>query len=284
MEQNKLRELLESMSIEEKIDQLLQVSGMFYEEDGVITGPANTVGYTEEEIEQAGSVLGSVGAEKLKNIQREYMKKQPHRIPLIFMADIINGFKTVFPIPLAQGCSFEPEMSRRCAEIAAKESAASGLHLTFSPMVDLARDARWGRVMESTGEDPYLNRCFARAMVEGYQGVHELREKGRIASCVKHFAAYGAPMAGRDYNTVELSERTLRDDYLPSYKEAVDAGTAMVMTSFNTLDRIPSSGNKKLLRDILRGEMGFKGVVISDWASIEEMCNHGIAQNREEAA
>ena len=284
MEQNKLRELLESMSIEEKTDQLLQVSGIFYEEDGVITGPANTMGYTEEEIEQAESVLGSVGAEKLKNIQREYMKKQPHRIPLIFMADIINGFKTVFPIPLAQGCSFEPEMSRRCAEIAAKESAASGLHLTFSPMVDLARDARWGRVMESTGEDPYLNRCFARAMVEGYQGVHELREKGRIASCVKHFAAYGAPMAGRDYNTVELSERTLRDDYLPSYKEAVDAGTAMVMTSFNTLDRIPSSGNKKLLRDILRGEMGFKGVVISDWASIEEMCNHGIAQNREEAA
>lgn len=144
MQQNKLRELLESMSIEEKIDQLLQVSGMFYEEDGVITGPANTVGYTEREIEQAGSVLGSVGAEKLKNIQREYMKKQPHHIPLIFMADIINGFKTVFPILLAQGCSFEPELSRRCAEIAAKESAASGLHLTFSPMADLARDARWG--------------------------------------------------------------------------------------------------------------------------------------------
>lgn len=284
MQQNKLRELLESMSIEEKIDQLLQVSGMFYEEDGVITGPANTVGYTEREIEQAGSVLGSVGAEKLKNIQREYMKKQPHHIPLIFMADIINGFKTVFPIPLAQGCSFEPELSRRCAEIAAKESAASGLHLTFSPMADLARDARWGRVMESTGEDPYLNKCFARAMVEGYQGVHELGEKGRIASCVKHFAAYGAPMAGRDYNTVELSERTLRDDYLPAYEEAVDAGAAMVMTSFNTLDRIPSSGNKKLLRDILRGEMGFKGVVISDWAAIEEMCNHGIAQSRKEAA
>lgn len=284
MQQNKLRELLESMSIEEKIDQLLQVSGMFYEEDGVITGPANTVGYTEREIEQAGSVLGSVGAEKLKNIQREYMKKQPHHIPLIFMADIINGFKTVFPIPLAQGCSFEPELSRRCAEIAAKESAASGIHLTFSPMADLARDARWGRVMESTGEDPYLNKCFARAMVEGYQGVHELGEKGRIASCVKHFAAYGAPMAGRDYNTVELSERTLRDDYLPAYEEAVDAGAAMVMTSFNTLDRIPSSGNKKLLRDILRGEMGFKGVVISDWAAIEEMCNHGIAQSRKEAA
>lgn len=284
MQQNKLRELLESMSIEEKIDQLLQVSGMFYEEDGVITGPANTVGYTEREIEQAGSVLGSVGAEKLKNIQREYMKKQPHHIPLIFMADIINGFKTVFPIPLAQGCSFEPELSRRCAEIAAKESAASGLHLTFSPMADLARDARWGRVMESTGEDPYLNKCFARAMVEGYQGVHEFGEKGRIASCVKHFAAYGAPMAGRDYNTVELSERTLRDDYLPAYEEAVDAGAAMVMTSFNTLDRIPSSGNKKLLRDILRGEMGFKGVVISDWAAIEEMCNHGIAQSRKEAA
>ncbi len=131
--------------------------------------------------------------------------------------------------------------------MAARESAAAGLHLTFSPMADLVRDARWGRVMESTGEDAWLNGCFARAMVEGYQGRSGLREKGRIAACVKHFAGYGAPTAGRDYNTVELSERTLRDDYLPAYREAIDAGAATVMTSFNTLDRVPSSANRRLM-------------------------------------
>lgn len=284
MEQEKLTALLKEMSLEEKINQMLQVSGMFYEEEGVITGPANTAGFTEDEIRQAGSMLGSVGAKKLKKIQNNYMDNQPHHIPLIFMADIINGFRTIFPIPLAQGCSFHPELAKEGAAIAAKESAAAGLHLTFSPMVDLVRDARWGRVMESTGEDPYLNRCFARAMVEGYQGKEGLKEKGKIAACVKHFAGYGAPTAGRDYNTVELSERTLRDDYLPAYREAVDAGAAMVMTSFNTLDRVPSSGSRKLMREILRDEMGFDGVVISDWAAIEEMCKHGVAGDKKEAA
>lgn len=284
MEQDKLVALLKEMSLEEKIGQMLQVSGMFYEEVGVVTGPANTAGYTEEEIRQAGSVLGSVGADKLRKIQKEYMEKQPHHIPLIFMADIINGYRTVFPIPLAQGCSFRPELAQKGAEVAARESAAAGLHLTFSPMVDLVRDARWGRVMESTGEDPFLNRCFARAMVEGYQGKEGLAGKGKIAACIKHFAGYGAPTAGRDYNTVELSERTLRDDYLPAYQEAVDAGAAMVMTSFNTLDRVPSSGSRKLMREILREEMEFRGVVISDWAAIEEMCRHGVAKDKKEAA
>ena len=284
MEQSKLKDLLRDMSLEEKIDQMLQVSGMFYEEEGVITGPANTVGFTEDEIRQAGSVLGSVGAQKLKKVQKDYMEKQPHHIPLIFMADIINGFRTVFPIPLAQGCSFQPELAKEGAAVAARESAAAGLHLTFSPMADLVRDARWGRVMESTGEDPFLNGCFARAIVEGYQGGEGLQKKGRIAACIKHFAGYGAPTAGRDYNTVELSERTLRDDYLPAYREAVEAGAAMAMTSFNTLDRIPSSGNKKLMREILREEMGFEGVVISDWAAIEELCRHGVAKDKKEAA
>lgn len=290
MEKKKLQELLRDMSLTEKIEQLLQVSGAYLEKEGMITGPENTAGYTKEEIEQAGTVLGSVGAAKLRCIQEKYLEKQPHKIPLIFMADIINGYRTIFPIPLAQGCSFDPELARRGAEIAAKESAAAGLHLTFSPMVDLVRDARWGRVMESTGEDTYLNRQFARAMVEGYQGKAsedgfvDLTKKGKIAACVKHFAAYGAPAAGRDYNTVELSERSLRDDYLPSYKEAIDAGVVMLMTSFSTLDRIPSSGNKRLMRDILREEMQFKGVVISDWAAIEEMLNHRIAADRKEAA
>ena len=284
MEQDKLIALLNDMTLEEKIDQMLQVSGMFYTDDGVLTGPANTAGYTEEEIRLAGSVLGTVGAGQLKRIQREYMERHPHHIPLIFMADIINGFRTVFPIPLAQGCTFDPELVEECAAVAARESAAAGLHLTFSPMADLVRDARWGRVMESTGEDAWLNGCFARAMVEGYQGRSGLREKGRIAACVKHFAGYGAPTAGRDYNTVELSERTLRDDYLPAYREAIDAGAATVMTSFNTLDRVPSSANRRLMRDILRGEMGFEGVLISDWAAIEELCSHGVARDKEEAA
>ena len=284
MEQDRLMDLLKDMSLEEKIDQMLQVSGMFYEKEGVITGPSNTAGYTKEEISQAGSVLGSAGAEKLKKIQKEYMEKQPHHIPLMFMADIINGFRTVFPIPLAQGCSFHPELVEEGAAIAAKESAAAGLHLTFSAMVDLVRDARWGRVMESTGEDPFLNGCLGRAMVKGYQGKGKLKEKGKIAACIKHFAGYGAPTAGRDYNAVELSERTFLDDYLPAYREAVNAGAAMVMTSFNTLNRIPSSANKKLMRDMLRKEMGFNGVVISDWAAIEELCLHGVAENRKEAA
>ena len=284
MRQEELVTLLEEMSLEEKIDQMLQVSGMFYTQDGILTGPANTVGYTEEEIRLAGSVLGTVGAEQLKRIQREYMEQQPHHIPLIFMADIINGFRTVFPIPLAQGCTFDPDLVEEGAAVAARESAAAGLHLTFSPMADLVRDARWGRVMESTGEDSWLNGCLAKKMVEGYQGHHTLKEKGRIAACVKHFAGYGAPMAGRDYNTVELSERTLRDDYLPAYQAAIDAGAATVMTSFNTLDRVPSSANRKLMRDILRKEMGFEGVLISDWAAIEELCNHGIAKDKEEAA
>lgn len=284
MKQQQVRELLEDMSLEEKIGQLLQVNSAYYEDSGILTGPQNTAGYTEREVQLAGTVLGGIGTAELRKIQEEYMEKHPHHIPLIFMADIINGYRTIFPIPLAQGCSFDPELARQGAAVAAEESAAAGLHLTFSPMVDLVRDARWGRVMESTGEDVELNCRFAKAMVEGYQGEGKLSEKGKIAACVKHFAAYGAPTAGRDYNTVELSERTLRDDYLPSYQAAVDAGAATLMTSFNTLDRVPSSGNRKLLREILREEMGFDGVVISDWAAIEEMISHRVAKDRKEAA
>lgn len=284
MDREQLTALLKDMSLEEKADQLLQISGMYYENEGVLTGPENQAGFTQREVELAGSMLGATGASKLRKIQKEYMEKQPHHIPMLFMGDVINGYRTVFPIPLAFGCSFEPELARKGAEIAAKEASAAGLHLTFSPMVDLVRDARWGRVMESTGEDTYLNGCFARAMVEGYQGEAELLEEGRIAACVKHFAAYGAPQGGREYQNVELSERTLRDDYLPAYQEAVEAGAAMVMTSFQTLDRVPSTANRRLMRDILRGEMGFEGVVISDWAAIGELVVHGMAKDEKEAA
>lgn len=284
MKQKELDALLESMSLEEKIDQLFQVSSVFLEEEGKVTGPENTAGYTAQEVWRAGSVLGAAGAETLVKLQKTYMEKQPHHIPLLFMLDVINGYRTIFPIPLAQGCSFNPQLAKEGAAAAAREAAAAGVHVTFSPMVDLVRDARWGRVMESTGEDPYLNGCFGRAFVEGYQGTDGLREKGRIASCVKHFAAYGAPVGGRDYNAVELSERTLRDDYLPAYRESLKAGAAMVMTSFQTLDRVPSTANKKLMREILRREMGFQGVLISDWAAVEELCSHGVAGDKKEAA
>ncbi len=283
MTQEKLNLLLADLSLEEKIHQMIQIIGLIYEEGAVVTGPASQYGIKEQNIKLAGSVLGSLGAEKLKKIQKDYMEKQPHGIPMLFMADIINGYKTIFPIPLAQSCTFNPELVKEAAFVAAKESAASGLHVTFSPMVDLVRDARWGRVMEATGEDTYLNCCYAKAMVEGYQG-KDVKEKGRIAACVKHFAGYGSPTAGRDYNNVELSERTFKEDYLPAYKAAIDAGSELVMTSFNTINRIPSTGNKELMRDILRHEMGFAGVLISDWGAVQELISHGIATDYREAA
>ncbi|MDK2808125.1 MAG: beta-glucosidase [Clostridiales bacterium] len=262
---------------------MTQIVGQIYEEGAVVTGPVSQMGITEANIQMAGTILSSIGAKKLKQIQTDYMEKHPHGIPMLFMADIINGYQTIFPIPLAQGCTFEPELLKEGASIAAKESAAAGLHVTFSPMVDLVRDARWGRVMESTGEDTYLNACYAKAMIEGYQG-KDVSEKGKLAACVKHFAGYGAPVGGRDYNEVELSERTLREAYLPAYKAAIDAGSELVMTSFNTLDRIPSTGNKWLMQDVLREEMGFQGVLISDWGAIAELILHGVATDKEEAA
>lgn len=283
MNQTELKQLLKSMTLEEKINQMLQVTGDFYLGKTVITGPMRENGFTEESVAQAGSVIGLFGANVVKKVQKAYMDKQPHHIPLLFMLDVINGFKTVFPIPLGQGATFEPELSKRCAQAAAKEAAVAGLHVTFAPMVDLVRDARWGRVMESTGEDTYLNSCFSRAMVEGFQG-GELREPYRVAACIKHFAGYGAPDAGRDYNTVELSEHTLREFYLPAYQAGIEAGSALVMTSFNTIDGVPATGNKWLMRDILRDEMGFEGVLISDWAAMEEIIYHGYCEDRLDAA
>ena len=283
MTEQKLIELLRDMSLEEKVNQMSQVTGGFFNGEIVVTGPMEDKGFTEDNVNLAGSVIGSMGAETLKSIQKNYMEKHPHHIPLLFMLDVINGYKTVFPIPLAQGASFEPELSEQCASVAAKEASVSGLHVTFAPMTDLVRDARWGRVMESTGEDPYLNSLFCAAMVRGFQG-NSLKDNYAIAACVKHFAGYGAPTAGRDYNTVELSEHTFREFYLPSYQAGIDAGAALVMTSFNTVNGIPATGNKKLMRDILREQMKFDGVLISDWAAIEEIIYHGYCADREEAA
>ena len=285
MTEQKLKELLADMTLEEKVNQMSQVVGAFFNKDMDITamGPMADKGFTPENVALSGSILGSMGAETLKKIQKDFVEQHPHHIPMLFMLDVINGFKTIFPIPLGQGATFEPELSEKCAAVAAKEASVSGLHVTFAPMTDLVRDARWGRVMESTGEDPYLNGLFCAGMVRGFQG-DDLKEPYKIASCVKHFAGYGAPTAGRDYNTVELSEHTFRDFYLPSYKAGIDAGAAMVMTSFNTVNGVPATGNKKLMRGILRDEMGFDGVLISDWAAIEEIIYHGYCADREEAA
>ncbi|WP_310601919.1 beta-glucosidase BglX [Anaerosporobacter sp.] len=282
MKQQELINLVKEMSLSEKVNQLLQVTSGFYTEEAILTGPIRENGITEESVATAGTVIGLLGAEKYREVQDAYIEKHPHKIPLLFMLDVINGFRTIFPIPLGQGATFEPELSKRLAQIAAKESAVSGIHVTFAPMVDLVRDARWGRVMESTGEDGKLNSDFAKAMVEGFQG-DDVGKQYSIGACVKHFAAYGAPTAGREYNTVELSENTLRCYYLPAYKAAIDAGVEMVMTSFNTLNGVPSTGNEWLMGDVLRDEMGFDGVLISDWAAIEELIYHGYAKNREQA-
>lgn len=283
MEHEKLQALFNEMTLEEKINQLFQLHGSFFEGGAVATGPAAEQGFPENAIRELGSVLGAVGAESLKRIQKNHMEHHPHHIPLLFMADVINGYKTIFPIPLAQGAAFHEEVARTGAEVAAREASAAGIHVTFSPMVDLVRDARWGRVMESNGEDAYLNSVYAKALVEGYQG-EDPKAEGKIAACVKHFAAYGAPTAGRDYNNVELSERTLRDDYLPAYEAAIKAGALLVMTSFNTLNRIPSTANQWLMRKVLREEMGFQGVLISDWGAVEEIAKHDLAEDKKEAA
>lgn len=283
MREEQLKELLKDMSLEEKIGQLLQVAGTIFGEDGLVTGGLDYFKITDEELKRTGSVLSVSGAEKLKKLQDVCMENQAHHIPQIFMLDIINGFETIYPVPLAQGATFNPDMAEKLAEMAAKEGAAAGIHVTFSPMADLVRDARWGRVMESTGEDSFLNGKMSAAMVRGYQGKN-VAEKGRLAACVKHFAGYGGAEGGRDYDNVELSERTLKEEYLPAYKEAIDENARLVMTSFNTLNRVPSTGNKWLMKDILRKEMGFDGVLISDYGAVKEMVNHGIARDEKDAA
>ncbi|UQZ36453.1 beta-glucosidase BglX [Paenibacillus sp. PK3_47] len=278
---------VKNMTLEEKTAQLLQLAAPFFDKPGEhseITGPMEELGIQYETLRSAGSVLGVAGAEKMMAVQKAHLENDRHGIPLLFMADIVHGFKTIFPIPLAIGSSWNLELAGQSAEVAAREAAVSGLHVTFAPMVDLVRDPRWGRVMESTGEDTYLNGLFAEAFVHGFQGDDLRNDLTRVAACVKHFAAYGLAEGGRDYNTVDLSERQLREYYLPAYKAAVDAGVKMVMTSFNIVDGIPATGNRKLLREILRKEWGFDGVIISDWASIKEMVAHGAAEDDKEAA
>ncbi|PEL07752.1 beta-glucosidase BglX [Bacillus sp. AFS017336] len=280
-----MESIIKEMTLDEKISQLMQLAGNFYYGlAGEITGPFAEMGISENIINNSGSVLGVSGAKDAIKIQEEYLKNNRHGIPLVFMADVVHGYKTIFPIPLAIGCSWDMELAEKSAEVAAREASVSGVHVTFAPMVDLVRDPRWGRVLETTGEDPYLNSLFAKAFVRGFQGNDLTNDLERVAACVKHFAAYGAPEGGRDYNTVNMSERQLRESYLPAYKAALDEGCEMVMTSFNTIDGIPATGNKWLMRDVLRNEWGFEGVLISDWGSVKEMIPHGVAEDEAEAA
>lgn len=282
MEEKKLKALMDELSLNEKIGQLIQLSGEFFSStNDIATGPEKKLGISSEMVNLCGSVLNVVGAQKVHKIQDEYMKKQKHPIPLMFMSDIIYGLKTVYPIPLGLGATWNPELVREAYKNTADEAYASGNQVTFAPMVDLVHDPRWGRVLESTGEDAFLNSKFAEAMVKGFQS--ELPQRG-IASCVKHFAAYGAAEAGREYNNTDMSENRLRQFYLPSYKAAVDAGAKLVMTSFNTLNGVPVTGNKWLLKDILRKEWNFDGILISDYAAVSELVAHGFAQDNKEAS
>ena len=285
MTDQKLHQLLEDMSLQEKIDQLLQLTADFYgkTDRDVVTGPAAQLGISMGDIDLAGSVLNGTGAKALIQIQDTYMAKHPHHIPLLFMMDVIHGYRTIFPAPIAQGASFDPEMSQKAAAAAAREASAAGIHVVFSPMVDLVRDPRWGRVMESTGEDPYLNSRFAAAQIHGFQG-NDMKEEGKVCGCIKHFAGYGGAEAGREYNTVQVSEHAFREYYLPSYEAGIRAGAGMVMTSFNTVNDIPATVNQTLMRKILRDEMGFDGVLISDYSAILETVAHGASADEADAA
>ena len=278
-------EMLSKMSLKDKIYCLEQITTATFltkwSTYEIITGPNSKLKLDKDMIFDVGTSLNLVGAETMIDAQSNYLKNSKKKIPLSIMQDVIHGHRTLYPINLGIAASFDRSLAKEVAAMAAKEASLDGVSVTFAPMVDLVRDPRWGRVMESSGEDPYLNSEMAKATVEGYQGD---MGKYNIAACVKHFAAYGAAEAGRDYNTVDMSERTLREYYLPAYKAAVDAGVKMVMTAFNIVDGVPCVGNKHLVKDILRDEWGFDGIVISDYGAFEEMIAHGACEDKKECA
>lgn len=280
----KLKELLAQMTLDEKIGQLVQTNGIFFlKDDSELTGPATELELDLDYRKNIGSLLNFKNAENAIKIQKKHIEDDRNGIPMIFANDIIHGCRTIFPIPLALGASFEPDLVEECCRMAAKEAAADGVHLTFSPMVDLSRDARWGRVMEGFGEDAYYTGVMAAAQIRGYKG-KGLSSTESIATCAKHFAAYGAGEGGRDYNAAELSEHALREYFLPAYKACVDAGVDMIMPSFNSVCGVPATANKYLLCDILRDEWGFDGVVNSDYSAVKELITHGVAKDYKDCA
>ena len=270
--------LMRKMTLEEKVGQLSQCSG------GFATGPDNTRISRTEDISKGliGSLLNVSGAANTRKYQEAAMKSRL-QIPLLFGLDVIHGYRTGFPLPLAEAASFDLDAIERGSRCAAKEAAAAGLHWTFAPMVDISWDARWGRVMEGAGEDPYYGSLVAKARVHGLQG-DDLSKENTILSCIKHFAGYGAAIAGKDYNSVDMSMGQFVNFYMPPYKAGAEAGAATFMSAFNDFNNEPSTGSTFLLRELLKNQWGFKGFVVSDWGSVGEMMNHRYAKDEKEAA
>ena len=265
----RVEELLSKMTLEEKIGQMNQLSGGYQFTDMIREG-------------KVGSILNIVDPVEINAVQRVAVEESRLGIPLLVSRDVIHGFRTIFPIPIGMAATFDPAIVEQGARVSAIEATASGVRWTFSPMLDIARDPRWGRVAEGSGEDPYLDVQMGVAMVKGYQG-EDFTDPTSMAACIKHFVGYGAAEGGRDYNTTMISERALRNTYFPAFKACVDAGALTLMTSFNDVDGIPSTGNDWLLQDILREEWGFDGMVVTDWNSSGEMIAHGFAEDLKDA-
>jgi beta-glucosidase len=277
--EDRVRSLLAQMTLEEKVGQLVQ-----YSSRGALTGPASQAELVPAfKAGGVGSMLNVTGAAATREMQRLAVESSRLHIPLLFGLDVIHGYRTIFPIPLGTAASWDLAAIERGERIAALEASAAGLHWTFAPMVDIARDPRWGRMAEGSGEDPFLGSAIARARVHGFQ-TEQLGAPGTILACAKHFAAYGAAQAGRDYSTTDITERVLREVYLPPFHAAADAGVATFMSGFNDLDGTPCSANAFLLDRVLRGEWGFRGFVVSDWQSISEMLAHGNVADLREAS
>ena len=276
---DKVEKLLSQMTMSEKIGQLVQYSGV-----DAITGPQGENINIEDAIRKGkvSSLLNVVGAEETKRLQKIAVEESRLGIPLIFGLDVVHGYKTIFPVPLAMASSWNVDAVELAARTAAEEASAAGLHWTFAPMVDIARDPRWGRIVEGAGEDPYLGSCIAAAQVKGFQR-DSLSEDAAIVACAKHYVGYGDVQAGRDYNNADITERQLWEIYLPPFQAAINTGVGTVMSAFNDVNGIPMTGNKELLKNVLKDQLHFNGFVVSDWNSIDEMIPHGYAKNQMEA-
>ena len=278
-----INDLMSKMTLEEKAGQMNQYNGFWDATGPMPEGDYQKKRYNELMNGQVGSMLNVIGVDEIYALQKIAVEETRLGIPLIFGHDVIHGYKTIFPIPLAESSSWDLELMEKSARVAATEASSDGLNWTFAPMVDISRDARWGRVMEGAGEDPYLGSLVAKARVKGFQGT-DLSEINSIVACAKHFAGYGFSEAGRDYNTTDFNHYTLHNTIMPPFKAAVDAGVRTFMNSFNTLDEIPATGHTHIQRDILKGDWDFDGFIVSDWGSIDQMIPHGFARDGEHAA
>ena len=278
-----INDLISKMTLDEKAGQMNQYNGFWDATGPMPEGDYQKKRYNELMNGQVGSMLNVIGVDEIYALQKIAVEETRLGIPLIFGHDVIHGYKTIFPIPLAESSSWDLKLMENSARVAATEASADGLHWTFAPMVDISRDARWGRVMEGAGEDPYLGSLVAKARVKGFQGT-DLSEINSIVACAKHFAGYGFSEAGRDYNTTDFNHYTLHNTIMPPFKAAVDAGVRTFMNSFNTLDEIPATGHIHIQRDILKGDWDFDGFIVSDWGSIDQMIPHGFARDGNHAA